>query len=152
MLFTWCNPIISYVNKTNNLQHACQCTEMEEKDSTSNLTSRIVHNFDNMINASNFNYRWGIVKLMMVTFKIEIILIILLGCLIELLSLGTVFLTSFFVDWIKDEDSTTLVGFAYVLSLSGLLIVTLVFRQQYFMYGKVIGINVRKAICGMIYK
>ena len=152
MFFTWCNPIIAYVNKTNNLQHASQCAEMAEKHSTDNLTSRIISNYDYMRNTPKFDYRWSIVKLMLKTFKLETVLIISLGCLVELLSLSNVFLISFFVDWIKDEDSNTWTGFAYVLLISGLLIISLAFRQQYFFYGKVFGINIRKAISGLVYK
>lgn len=140
------------MNKTKNLQHAGQCVEMEEKYSTQKVTSSLIAHLYSMLDSPEFDYRWSFVKLMLKAFKLEIISIILLGCSVELISLSNIFLTSFFVDWIKDGDSSVWPGFFYALSIGGLLLSSLVLRQQYFFYGKIIGINVRKAISGMIYK
>ena len=152
VLFTWCSPIIAYINKTKSLQDACQCVEMPESHSTKFLTNRIVQNLYEMLDSPQFDYKWSIVKLVMKTFKVELIVIILLGCLVEFLSLGNVFLTSFLVDWIKDEDSPLWVGFLLAFVIGGILLTALILRQQYFFYGKIMGINLRKSISGMIYK
>jgi ABC-type bacteriocin/lantibiotic exporter with double-glycine peptidase domain len=112
----------------------------------------MVQNLYEMLDSVEFDYKWSIVKLVMKTFKFELINIIVLGCLVECLSLGNVFLTSFLVDWIKDEDSPLWLGLLYVLVIGGILLSALILRQQYFFYGKMLGINLRKSVSGMIYK
>ena len=65
--------------KENNIEDATQCIQMEDKHSTLNMTTRIQNKFEFMRKFPNFDYKWSIVKLVLSTFKYEIITIILFG-------------------------------------------------------------------------
>lgn len=152
LLFLWCSPIIAYVYKTKNLEDACQCMEMSDSESTHNLTSKIIFHLNAMLDSGNFDYKWSMVKLIYRAFKFDIIVIVVLGALVETVTITTVFMTSYFVEWIKEPGTETVVGILYVLFIGSLLMTSLLFRHRFFFYGKTTGINIKKAISGMIYK
>lgn len=116
---------------------------MPDKESTNLLTSKITSNLFKMLESDKFDYKWSVVKLVFNTFSWDIFWIVVLGALIEFITITNVFITSFFVDWIKDENAEAWLGYFYASLISLLLIVVLLLRNRYFFNGKATGINIK---------
>lgn len=99
----------------------------------------------------NFDYKWGLIKVIMSTLKSEIIIATFIGMLAELLNITNFFLISFYIDWIRDEEEVW-IGFILTLSIGIILITSLFVKQKFLFQTRDAGLNLRKMISGVLFK
>ena len=68
-----------------------------------------------------------------------------------MITIVNVYLTSFFIGWIKDSNAEGWIGYIYAFASGIMLILALFLRHRFFFYGKTTGLNINKAISGMIF-
>ena len=62
------------------------------------------------------------------------------------------FLISYFVEWIKDEQATDWHGYLYVLLFGTMILISTQLRNLYLFYSSAVGVAIRKGISGLLYK
>jgi len=70
----------------------------------------------------------------------------------EIINVLNLFATSFFVDWLKNDNSEKWVGVILTLSMGLMLLIALIIRHRFFFWGTTTGLNMRKAISGAIFR
>ena len=68
------------------------------------------------------------------------------------LAISNVFLASFFIGWLKDEDAEEWHGYLYAIILSLLTVTSSYIRNLYLFYSSALGVAVRKGIAGLLYR
>jgi ABC-type bacteriocin/lantibiotic exporter with double-glycine peptidase domain len=149
---SWGWKIMMHINRTGSLEDPTQCVKMEEKDSSNDITLKLEANLDKMKEGKEtFSYENSMLKLVLKTFKKQICIVIIWGLLAELIGVSTLFYSSYFVKWLRDDGEKYL-GYIYGLSFVILVYVMQLFRVNYFLKANILGINIRKAISGIMYK
>ena len=152
MLFSYVRGVIAYVYQHKTLHDVKQCVDQPEKESTDRLSNKFLENLQGRIDKGNFDYKYGVIKLVFQTFKEGIFKVCFYGTVAEILSVINLFVTSFFISWLQDDDEEDWVGFLYTIIISLTVLIALAFRHRYFHWGTTTGLNIRKAIAGAIFK
>ena len=127
---------------------------MPDKDNSVNTTKYMQEVLDGMVRKSKsekFNYKNNMMKLVLKTYWKKIVVVILWGILTELLGVFNLFYTSYFVEWLQEGEDDYL-GYVYGLSFCALVYAMQLFRVNYFFGANYLGINIRRAISGIMYK
>jgi len=98
-----------------------------------------------------FDYKWGVISLVMKTLKWDITYTLSFGIIAEIMQVFNLFLISFYIEWIKDEDREKWLGFLYSFLIAFLSTNALFVRHRFFFHAANTGLNMRKAITGMIF-
>jgi ABC-type multidrug transport system fused ATPase/permease subunit len=126
---------------------------MDPDKGTEHLTDNIERNLNYYKEHSkNFKASRKIGIILLKTFKKEIAISILLSVVSDFAGIVNLFFTSYFIQWLKDEDAPIATGYIFAFVL-GLLILVSAWTRNYFLFqASVTGINVRQGLSGIIYK
>lgn len=148
----WASDLMSYINKHQSLQDASQCAKMPESVKANTITTQMENILHEMESKSdNFDYKNNMLKLVLKTFKWHIALVVMWGMMAELLAVFNLWFTSFFVNWLQG-DGDAWEGYLYALIFCLLFYIVQTFRVNYFFAANYLGINIRKAISGIMYR
>jgi len=91
------------------------------------------------------------VKVILSTLKGDIIMATLLLLIAESLNITNLFLISFYIDWIRDEEEVW-IGFLLTLTIGIILTTSLLVKQKFLFGTRNTGLNLRKMISGLLFK
>jgi hypothetical protein len=120
---------------------------MPDSASSERVTKQMEDILESMIEKckGEFDYQKNMVRLILKTFKCDIVSVIFFGLMAELFSIINLFFTSFFVKWIR-EDRDAWEGYIYAIGFVLIFYTAQTFRVNYFFRANFLGINIRKAI------
>lgn len=84
-------------------------------------------------------------------FKKEICRTILLSLSSDVSIIINLYMTSFFIRWLRDEDSPQYLGYIYAIVLSLLTLVSGWTRNYYLFEASCTGVNIRKGVSGLLF-
>lgn len=125
---------------------------MNEEDSTINLTTSLEENLEYCRKQKNYNPKTSIIKTVWRTYKGSFFLVLIMGLLSELISIGNIFLTSVFIKWLRDSSQDTWIGFVVAISIAIILLISFVIRHQFFFIAMNTGTRIRKGLTGLIFQ
>jgi len=152
IFYTWATDFIMHIYNRKTLERVDQCIQMAEKDSSNSLCDRLTNNLNDMNKDGKFAYRWGIIYLVIKTLKWDVFSTLLYGFLAEFLQVTNLFVISFYIRWIQDDDREKWLGFFLSFFIAIVAFVSLVIRHKFFFFAGVTGLNMRKSITALIFK
>ena len=152
LFLNWSISIMSYINRHKSLDDASQCPKMPEEVNSEHVVTKMEQALDEMVKKNpDFDYKNQMLYLLLRTFKWQISTVVFWGLMAEMVAITNLFFSSFFVKWLE-EDGDEWAGYLYALGFVCLVYISQLFRVQYFFGANALGINVRKAASGIMYK
>ncbi|CAI2362604.1 unnamed protein product [Moneuplotes crassus] len=152
LFYGWATKLVMHVYQRKSLDRLEQCIQMEEKDCSKTLCDRIEGNLEDMLKNPQFDYKWGIIRLVFKTLKFDVFRTISYGIVAEVLQVINLFIISFYIKWIQNEDSAAWIGFALSFAIAIITAVALTIRHRFSFYASLTGINMRKSITALLFK
>ena len=85
-------------------------------------------------------------------FKKDIVIMLSMAIFSDCIGIFNIFLISFFVGWLKDDDAEKWQGYLYAILLSALTLTASYARNIFLFYASSVGIAIRKGLGGIIFK
>ena len=153
LFYLWIIPLISYANKSKGIDDNVILPEMPSELSALEITQKLEKKFkrakeENTKAGTSFIIMSSIFK----TFSKELILLLLLRIGSDVIAITNIFLTSYLIEWLKDDDAEEWAGYFYIVLISSLMLITATIQNYFFFRASCVGLAIRKGISGLLYK
>ena len=116
--YYWTNRLINHTRKHKKIDDKAKLIDMREEWDTINLSDNIDQRIQHeILNNPEFRAKNKMGRIIVKTFKKEIIFMVLIANFTDMLSILNVFLVSFFIGWLKDKNAENWQGYLYALLL-----------------------------------
>lgn len=124
------------------------------EDAKTDIMSDIIEKKINVYRAKNPKFKTSnhIISILMSCFKRDLFWIFFCILLSDFTAITNVFCISFFIKWMRDENSTNWPGYLFSLLLGTLLAISSYSRNFFLMSSSKTGVTLRKGVSGMIFK
>ena len=126
---------------------------MPHRHSTAEVSEKFEYYFSEVkAKHPNSKIEYNMIRVILKIFGWDFILLLILGWGSDIIAVTNLFLTSFFLSWLKDDDSEKYPGYLYALLFSVLMVISSTIRNGYFFISYEVGLAIKKGIGGLLYK
>jgi len=126
---------------------------MPEEDETQKLTENIESQLANYRKSKKgFKASDKIGTILIKAFKKDILTSLALSSISDLTSILNLYLSSFLLSWLRDEDAPAYQGYIFAFILGFLMFIAGWTRNYYLFIANKTGLNIRKGLSGVIYR
>ena len=131
----WTNGLVSYVKTHKKINENVKLVEMPAKWDTQYVTQYLEDKIKALKQSNpDIKVKNRIGRVIISSFKSDIIILLTFITLADVFSFLSIFLLSFFVGWIKDENAEMWPGYLYAILVGVINLLSSYFRDFYFFY------------------
>ena len=120
---------------------------MPRRHNTAEISEKFEYYFSEVkAKHPNSKIEYNMIRVILKIFGWDFILLIILGWGSDIIAVTNLFLTSFFLSWLKDDDSEKYPGYLYALLFSVLMVISSTIRNGYFFISYEVGLAIKKQV------